>query len=87
MKGLFLPTKKFKTCLGFDLTIEYVSRSLKSSDDSYEILSIFPNQVKKVSRKRAGKIEIKFNKPVTIDDLINNEYDIKRICYLQNLVD
>lgn len=25
VKGLFLPTKKFKTCITFDLVIEYIT--------------------------------------------------------------
>lgn len=41
-KSLFLPTKKFPTCLSFNLVAEYVTRSQASDPNMYEVLSIVP---------------------------------------------
>jgi hypothetical protein len=75
MKSLFLPTIKYKTCLNFDLTIEYVSRNLNMNEDSlqqYEVLRVFPSQVKNVNIEKGGKMEVKFSQPLNIDNMIQN---------------
>jgi len=42
-RSLFLPTKNYKTCLNFDLVVEYISRSHNTKDDGkYEVLSVRP---------------------------------------------
>lgn len=83
VKGLFLPTKRFQTCLTFDLVIEYVGVSQNKPDDpSYQILSVFPAKANKMKPRKGTKIEVKFDKDLQIDDLVG-ESEIEKICYLE----
>lgn len=84
VKGLFLPTKKFETCLVFDFVIEYVTRprSIESSP-SYQVLSVFPTNSNSLRKTKGKKIEVKFDRDVNLDDLIEQETDIEKICYLK----
>ena len=73
MKALFLPTKLFKTCLNFDFQLEYVTlNGFSESSNQYEILSVYPSEVKKLPKNRNFHMEVKFNKPLDIDSMVSN---------------
>jgi hypothetical protein len=63
-KSLLLPTNKFTTCINFDLTLEYIVNkepSFTPDNEQYEILSVFPANIEKMSRHGKTKIDLRFN--------------------------
>lgn len=66
MRSLFLPTKEFPTCISFDLSIEYIVRSISkqqalsvnSGSPTYEVLSVYPARLKKLTTQKKGKIDV-----------------------------
>ena len=69
MRSLFLPTREFTTCISFALSIEYIVRSISKqqalsttgSGPTYEVLSVIPPRLKKLSSDKKGKIDVQFN--------------------------
>jgi hypothetical protein len=72
-KSLFLPSKQLKTCLTFSIFIEYVARSTRdgslSSNSDYEVIMVMPQKLSEMKPESKSKIEVKFNKPLDMDDL------------------
>ena len=81
-RSLFLPTKNFRTCLNFDLVVEYVSRSknAKDRDGMYEVLSVFPLTLEELQTDHEKVIEVEFDKAIVLDDMVNGLADMFYTC-------
>ena len=82
-KSAFLPTKEYKTCVSFDLSVEFVSRSVRDTDtDKYEVIAIMPSKFDNLKTEHPMKIEVKFNREVDLDSLMGTYNGMHHICYL-----
>lgn len=87
-RSLFLPTKNYKTCLNFDLVVEYISRSHSAQDDGkYEVLSVRPLFLDDLTTDHQKVIEVDFDKKVVLDDMVHGLADRFYICSLVNMDD
>jgi hypothetical protein len=85
-KSLFLPTKVFPTCLGFNLVLEYIVRDKNHATDDgmYEVLSVRPLAIEQLLPSDETVIEVNFDKDVILDDLVNGLADRYYVCSLVN---
>lgn len=86
-RSLFLPSKKYTTCLGFDLVVEYVARTHKGASNKgmlYEILAIRPLRMEQLEVDTARVIEVDFDRELILDDLVNGPADRFYVCMLIN---
>ena len=85
-RSLFLPTKNYKTCLNFDLVVEYISRSKNAKDGEgmYEVLSVFPLSLDDLQTDHEKVIEVEFDKNIVLDDMVNGLADRFYVCSLVN---
>ena len=89
-KFLFLESQKQKSCLNFDMMVEYIVKSEYSGSSMYEVIGIIPTELKDLHAYQdafhttKGKIEVRFNKQVDVDELMKFQNDDQNICVLQN---
>lgn len=83
-RSLFLPTKKFPTCLAFGLVVEYVVRSQSSDKSMYEVLSVVPFHQNAIDPKSEYVIDVHFDRRVVLDDLVQSRAERLYICQLYN---
>ena len=84
-RSLFLPTKQYKTCLAFDLVVEYVARSHNQADKGmYEVLSVRPLTLEQLTPDHEKVIEVHFDKDIVLDDMVHGLADRFYICSLVN---
>ena len=82
-KSLFLPTKRHPTCLSFDLVVEYVARRHEGQDGGfYEVLSVRPLALEAIKASEEKVIEVDFDRPVVLDDLVGGLADRLYVCSL-----
>ena len=82
-RALFLASAHEPTCIGFDLAVEYVTRSHAPQDaDKYEILSVRPLELNQISPNEDTIIELDFDKDVVLDDLVHGLADRFYVCQL-----
>lgn len=91
-RAYFLLTKEFETCLGFDLTIEYVRRKGHSVQQAYsqadnanspfDVVSVRPPELDKLWLNDERTIYVVFDRPVTMDDISTGRASTHQICQL-----
>jgi len=82
-RSLFLPTKQHQTCLSFDLVVEYVVRQHGGHDDGmYEVLAVRPLYLDAIKASEEKVIEVDFDRPVVLDDLVGGLADRFYVCSL-----
>jgi hypothetical protein len=82
-RSLFLPTSHHATCLGFDLVVEYVTRNPRGHDPAtYEVISVRPLTLEAIKASEEKVIEVDFDRPVVLDDLVGGLADRSYVCSL-----
>jgi hypothetical protein len=84
-RAYFLSTSKFPTCLGFDLVVEYIVRdeAKESQAGVYDVLSVRPLDYFQLRSNDEKVIEVEFDKPIVMDDLVKSLADRYHICRLE----
>jgi hypothetical protein len=83
-KALFMPpfSSSYQTCLTFDLNLEHVPLRNEQSN-LYQVIGILPEKLDHLSNTSEFKVELKFDKTLTIADLIPTTSFIERLCRLE----
>lgn len=89
-RSLFLPTKKYPTCLSFGLALEYVKRTQSSGrpqdgdSPKYEVLAVLPAHRLGLDPKSEFVIGVHFDAPLELDDLVRSPVERLYVCGLVN---
>lgn len=87
---MFMPMRNRVSCLAFDITVEYVVRSRYGSMGSgtmLEVIGVMPSSIENLTKNKKAKIQVKFNKEFDLDDLDLESSEVKKLFYLENMVD
>jgi hypothetical protein len=79
-RSLFLPTKRFPTCLAFGLVLEYVTRASGADKSMYEVLSVVPLRHAAIHPKAQYVIDVHFDRKIALDDLVESLPERYYIC-------
>jgi hypothetical protein len=57
-KAAFVFTKKFETCLNFDLIIEYLALHKEADDKTIQVLSVMPDKLEDLTTEDTLSVEM-----------------------------